>query len=232
MKRIALCFGTLFLGVLFFSVWTLVSGPVDVPLSELHDSLLSPDSSMVSRILWELRIPRVAAAVLAGMSLAVSGLCLQTVFRNPLCGPFVLGISSGASFGVALALLAGISIGHFGTLGAASVGALVVTLVIIAFASRFSQSSVLLVAGLLLGYFIDALVSLLIAGAEGESLQVYVAWGFGSFGRLTLDGIWVFALAVAVGLLPVVLSMRYLNSAHLGDEFVRGLGFQDRKSVV
>ena len=125
MKRIALCFGTLFLGVLFFSVWTLVSGPVEVPFSKLLDSLLSPDSSMVSRILWELRIPRVAAAVLAGMSLAVSGLCLQTVFRNPLCGPFVLGISSGASFGVALALLAGISIGHFGTLGAASVGALV-----------------------------------------------------------------------------------------------------------
>ena len=226
MKRVALCFGTLFAGVLFFSVWTLVSGPVDLPLSDLLDALLSPDGSMSSRILWELRIPRVAAALLAGLSLAVSGLCLQTVFRNPLCGPFVLGISSGASFGVALALLAGLSFGHFGTLGAASIGALVVTLMIIAFASRFSQSSVLLVAGLLLGYFIDALVSLLIAGAEGESLQVYVAWGFGSFGRLTLDGIWVFALAVAVGLLPVVFSMRYLNSAHLGDEFVRGLGIQ------
>ena len=79
-------------------------------------------------------------------------------------------------------------------------------------------------AGLLIGYFIDALVSMVIVGAEAENLQVYVAWGMGSFGRLTLDAVWLFAAAVAVGLALVAGSIRYLNAARVGDDFARGLG--------
>lgn len=216
MKRIVLCFVALSLCIVALSLITLVSGPVDISVGELLDS----------RIFWDLRVPRVAAALLAGIALSVSGLSLQTVFQNPLAGPFVLGISSGASFAVALSMLAGFSFGRFGTLTAASVGAFGVTLLILAIASRFRNNTVLLVAGLLIGYFIDACISLLITMSDGESLRVYVSWGMGSFGRLTLGGIWIFALAVAVGLALIGASVRYLNGARLGDDFARGLGIK------
>ena len=177
MKRIALCFGMISVGVLVFFAWTLVSGPVDVSLRDLALAVLDPDNAepFHSRILWELRFPRAMAAVLAGVALSVSGLCLQTVFRNPLCGPYVLGISSGASLGVAVALLAGFGFGALGVLGAASIGAILVTQVVLVLASRFRNSSVLLVAGLLVGYFVNALVNVLVSGADAESLQVYVS---------------------------------------------------------
>ena len=121
MKRMVLFFALLSLLAVVLSFVTLVSGPVDVSMGELLDS----------RIFWDLRVPRVAAALLAGIALSVSGLSLQTVFQNPLAGPFVLGISSGASFAVALSMLAGFSFGRFGTLTAASVGAFGVTLLIL-----------------------------------------------------------------------------------------------------
>ena len=224
MKRIALCFGMISVGVLVFFAWTLVSGPVDVSLRDLALAVLDPDNAepFHSRILWELRFPRAMAAVLAGVALSVSGLCLQTVFRNPLCGPYVLGISSGASLGVAVALLA----------GSASIGAILVTQVVLVLASRFRNSSVLLVAGLLVGYFVNALVNVLVSGADAESLQVYVSWGLGSFGRLTLGAVPGFAIAVLVGLVLVVSSMRYLNAIHMGDDFARGLGVRVGRSRI
>ena len=204
------------------SYLTLFSGSVGLSWSDL--SL----NSVESRIFWDIRVPRLVAAVLSGISLAVAGLSLQTLFRNPLAGPFVLGISSGASLGVALSLLAGFSFGYFGVLSAASAGAIAVTLVVMTVAARFENSTVLLIVGLLVGYFIDALVSLLIVGSDAESLRVYVSWGMGSFGRLTFDCIWIYALSVLVGLVLLVLSVRYLNAARMGDDFAKGLGVNVR----
>lgn len=212
MVRRIICFGVLVVLAVLLMAGTLCIGPVDL------------DSDMFATVLWKLRVPRLVAAVLAGAALSVSGLSLQTLFRNPLAGPFVLGISNGASLGVALALLAGFSFGNFGVLTAASLGALAVTVIIFWIASKFERNSVLLVAGLLIGYFIDALVSLLIAGSDAESLRMYISWGMGSFGRLTPSNIWIFAVAVAVGLLLIVSCLRYLNGARLGDDFARGLG--------
>lgn len=212
MVRRIICFGVLVVLAVLLMAGTLCIGPVDL------------DSDMFATVLWKLRVPRLVAAVFAGAALSVSGLSLQTLFRNPLAGPFVLGISNGASFGVALALLAGFSFGNFGVLTAASLGALAVTVVILWIASKFERNSVLLVAGLLIGYFIDALVSLLIAGSDAESLRMYISWGMGSFGRLTPSGIWIFTVAVGVGLLLIVSCLRYLNGARLGDDFARGLG--------
>ena len=234
MKRTLLCFGMTLLGVLIFFAWTLVSGPVDVSLSDIAVAIFNPSAAepFHAKILWELRFPRAVAAVLAGVSLSVSGLCLQSVFRNPLCGPYVLGISSGASLGVALALLAGFGFGAFGVLGAAALGAILVTQVVLVLASRFRNGSVLLVAGLLVGYFVNALVNVLVSGADAESLQVYVSWGLGSFGRLTLGAIWGYLFAVLVGLVLVVTSMRYLNAVHLGDDFARGLGIGVKRSRI
>ena len=216
MRRTVLGFVVLSLCVVALSFITLVSGPVDVSMGGLLDS----------PIFWDLRLPRVAAALLAGVALSVSGLSLQTVFQNPRAGPFVLGISSGASFAVALSMLAGLGFGRFGTLGAAAVGSLAVTALVLGISARFRNNTVLLVAGLLIGYFIDACISLLITWSDAESLRVYVSWGMGSFGRLTSDGIWIFAVAVVAGLALIGASVRYLNGARLGDDFARGLGIR------
>lgn len=227
-RRAIVCFTALTLLVFLFVYLTLSAGSVDIRWSDLGWRHV-PYDNMKQQIFWEIRFPRMIAAVLAGVALAVSGLSLQTLFKNPLAGPFVLGISSGASFGVALSLLAGFSFGHFGVLGAASVGALAVTLVVLWVSSRFEQSSVLLIVGLLMGYFIDALVSVLIANSDAESLRVYVSWGMGSFGRLTYDGALLFACAVLAGLALIGLSVKYLNAARLGDEFARGVGLNVRR---
>lgn len=221
--RILIGFALLISLAVVLSYLTLFSGAVGLSWSDLSFG------SVESRIFWDIRVPRLAAAVLSGISLAVAGLSLQTLFRNPLAGPFVLGISSGASLGVALSLLAGFSFGYFGVLSAASVGALAVTLVVMTVAARFENSTVLLIVGLLVGYFIDALVSLLIVGSDAESLRVYVSWGMGSFGRLTFDCIWIYALSVLVGFALLVLSVRYLNAARMGDDFAKGLGVNVRR---
>lgn len=230
MKRARVCFVILLLVILLSTCWTLTSGPVRIPFADLLDALLHPDFSgdggLYSRILWDIRIPKMFAAVLAGVSLSVAGLCLQTVFRNPLCGPFVLGISSGASLGVALSMLAGFAFGGLGVLGAASIGAMAVTAVVMFISVRFRHASVLLVSGLLVGYLIDGLVSVLVAGSEAESLRAYVAWGMGSFGRLVVGDVWIYSVAVLAGLALIVCSMRYLNVAALGDDFARGLGIR------
>ena len=226
--RILWGFVFLFFLIGVFSYLTLFSGTVGLSWSDLSFGR-APYDSVQSQIFWEIRVPRLVAAVLSGISLAVAGLSLQTLFRNPLAGPFVLGISSGASLGVALSLLAGFSFGYFGVLSAAALGAFVVTALVVIVAARFENSTVLLIVGLLVGYFIDALVSLLIAGSDAESLRVYVSWGMGSFGRLTLDSVWIFTLAVLVGLALVAVSIRYLNAARLGDFFAKGLGVNVRR---
>lgn len=227
-NRIWFGFGFLSVATVCLCLCMLAAGPVRVSWPDFFSALWAgpsaSESSITSQIIWNLRLPRVCAALLAGVSLSVSGLALQTVFRNPLAGPFVLGISSGASLGVALSLLAGFSFGQFGVLGAAAVGALAVTAVVMWVSGRFRRMGALLIVGLLLGYLIDAVVSVLIAGSDAEALRVYVAWGMGSFGRLTLDGIWIFAVAVLVGLCLVGGCVRYLNAARLGDDFASGLG--------
>ena len=222
--RFLLGFALLFLLAGVLSYFTLFSGTVGLSWS---DAFLF-DDSVGSRVFWEIRVPRLVAAVLSGISLSVAGLSLQTLFRNPLAGPFVLGISSGASLGVALSLLAGFSFGRFGVLSAAAIGALAVTVLVMSVASRFRNSTVLLIVGLLVGYFIDALVSLLIVQGDAESLKVYVSWGMGSFGRLTIDCIWLFAVTVAVAVVLVGVSIRYLNAVRMGDDFAAGLGVNVR----
>lgn len=226
--RIPLDFGLLFFLAVAIAFMNLFSGTVDIGWSDVFGSQVSPDS-MASRIFWDLRVPRLVAAVLSGISLSLSGLALQTLFRNPLAGPFVLGISSGASFGVALSLLAGFSFGQFGVLSAAAVGALGVSVLVLSVAGRFENPTILLIVGLLAGYFIDALISMLVINSAAESLRVYVSWGMGSFGRLTFDGIWIYSLSVLLGLCLLVFCVRYLNAARLGDDFARGLGVNVRR---
>lgn len=167
------------------------------------------------------------AAVLSGASLAVAGLVLQSVFKNPLAGPFVLGVSSGANLGVALVLLAGFG-GTWGIVPCAAAGAFAVVLLVL-FASKFVARSVsLLIVGLMLGYFVDAVVSFLMATSSSEALKGFVSWGLGSFSRLSLSEFPVFLAVTVAGLFLCALSVRYLNAAQVGDDFAKSLGVNVR----
>ena len=216
----------LFLLVVFFSGLTMVLGPASFSFKDLFfSSELDP---FALNVLFELRLPRVFAAVFAGTALSVAGLSLQSVFRNPLAGPYVLGISSGASLGVALVLLAGFSFGSLGFFPAAALGAFAVTFLVLMFSRLFENSAMLLVVGLMISYIVDACITLLMHFSEAEALRSYVAWGMGSFSRLTVDGFLAFFIAVVLGLSFILFSMRYLNAVRLGDDFVKGLGLSVR----
>lgn len=227
MRRTFAGFCILAVAVAFFAGVTLFSGPADLNFSKIVAALGGTGSSYVADVVWQIRIPKVLAAVFSGFSLAVAGLVLQSVFRNPLAGPFVLGVSSGANLGVALVLLAGLG-GTFGVVPCAAMGAFGVVLLVL-FASKFVARSVsLLIVGLMLGYFVDAIVSFLMATSSSEALRGFVSWGLGSFSRLSLDDLPAFAIATFIGLLLCGASVRYLNAAQVGDDFARSLGVNVR----
>ncbi|HOG69276.1 MAG TPA: iron chelate uptake ABC transporter family permease subunit, partial [Fibrobacteraceae bacterium] len=137
----------------------MILGPASFSFKDLFfSSELDP---FALNVLFELRLPRVFAAVFAGTALSVAGLSLQSVFRNPLAGPYVLGISSGASLGVALVLLAGFSFGSLGFFPAAALGAFAVTFLVLMFSRLFENSAMLLVVGLMISYIVDACITLL-----------------------------------------------------------------------
>lgn len=226
MRRAA--FGMLLLAV---PVCVLVGGTVffgsaSIGLSDVWDALFFKGKPFAEDVVWQIRIPKACSAILSGVSLAVSGLVLQSVFKNPLAGPFVLGVSSGANLGVALVLLSGFGKGFLGIVPAAAVGAFLVVLAVL-FASRFVTHSVsLLIVGLMVGYFVDAVVAFLMSASSAESLRGFVLWGMGSFSRVSLSSVGSFALVTAVGTLTCLLCIRYLNAAQVGDSFAETLGIR------
>ncbi len=227
MRRTFAGFCILAVVVAFFAGVTLFSGPANLNFSEILAAFGETENRYVADIVWQIRIPKLSAAVFSGFSLAVAGLVLQSVFRNPLAGPFVLGVSSGANLGVAMVLLAGFG-GTLGVVPCAAMGAFGVVLLVL-FASRFIARSVsLLIVGLMLGYFVDAIVSFLMATSSSEALRGFVSWGLGSFSRLSLDDLPAFAFATLIGLLLCGASVRYLNAAQVGEDFAKSLGVNVR----
>lgn len=202
-------------------------GAVTISLDDLGRVILHPSGSdALTRIVWEMRVPRALTALLAGMALGTSGLLMQTVFRNALAGPFVLGISNGASLGVAIVLMLGIQ--GVGLLPAAGLGGgLVMGIVVVA--ARWVRSSVsLLVIGLMVGYLVNAVVSLLIHFGDPDRLTHFVGWGFGSFGRTQWPEIGWIALCWAAAAVVLFPAIPFLNAVLLGEENAQGLGLSVR----
>jgi len=184
-----------------------------------------------ARILWEMRLPRTLTALVAGAGLALAGLLMQTLFRNILAGPYVLGISSGASLGVALVILVGTG-SAWGIMGAAALGAMT-SMSFILILSRYFRSPVsLLVVGMMVGYIVDALVSLLIHFGNPDRLQSFVTWGFGSFGRVTWNEIGILTIIIVFCVLFVLPTLPYLNTVLLGEEASAGLGIRVGRNRV
>jgi iron complex transport system permease protein len=196
--------------ILFFLL-SLAIGSVAIPLDNVVRILLggTPERATWADIVFKFRLPKALTATLSGAALAVSGLQMQTLFRNPLADPFTLGVSSGASLGVAIVLLsAGAtgslllnSLGLLGDLGlaaAAGLGAAATLLAILVVARRIQNTVTLLILGLMFGYLTNALVSLLIYFSLPERIQAFTLWSAGSFGGVTWSQMRVFALAIVI----------------------------------
>ena len=226
------------LGVFLLSLFV---GSVRIPLDEIVRVLLggAAERETWSTIVLKVRLPKAVTAVLAGSALSVSGLQMQTMFRNPLAGPFVLGINSGASLGVALVvlavgtgstLLAGLGLlSDFGIVVATSLGAGLVLFLVLAVARRV-ETMTLLILGLMFGYATSALVSVLLYFSIAERIQAYIAWTFGSFGGVTWRQMQVMAPAVLLGLAIAWLSAKPLNALLLGETYAQSLGLSVRRA--
>ena len=226
---------------------SLAVGSVRIPLDEIVAVLLGGDASKTAwtTIVLKFRLPKALTAMLAGAALSVSGLQMQTLFRNPLAGPFVLGISSGASLGVALTvLLAGVAVGLGGSTTllagislagdtslalSAILGSGLVLLLVMAVARRVQSGMTLLILGLMFGYTTSALVSVLIYFSVVERIQAYISWTFGSFGGVTWRQLQVMAPAILLGLAGGHLLMKPLNALLLGETYALSLGLNVRR---
>lgn len=219
--------------LLFFA--NLFYGSADIPAEAVFDILLGADEVKESWrfIVLESRLPQAFTALLCGSSLAVSGLMLQTVFANPLAGPSVLGINSGASLGVAVVMLfLGGSVGagafsvfgFFSVVAGAFLGSLAVLAVILFFSALLKSNMMVLVVGIMVGYLASSLISLLNFAASAEGVHSYVVWGMGSFGNVSSDVMPYFALLLAVGLFVSVLMIKTLNALLLGERYAENLG--------
>jgi iron complex transport system permease protein len=217
------------------------SGSVIIPLKDTLNSIFGGpvDNESWNYIIWDYRIPKALTAILTGSGLALSGLLMQTLFRNPLAGPFVLGISSGASLGAALLImgsstLAGIlSFGFINDIAlaiAASIGSFLVLLVVVAVASKVKDTMALLIIGLMFGSITTAIVSVLSYFTSAEKLQQYVYWSFGSLGNLSWQQLMLLAGIVFIGTMFGILSIKSLNALLLGENYARSLGVDMRKS--
>lgn len=241
-RRLLLAFAALTLVVAVGLVASLVLGSVSLSPRAVARALFDPDHAdrQTLAVVRRVRLPRTGAAVLAGTALAICGAQMQTVFRNPLADPFVLGIMSGASFGVALVVLAagtgasawlgGLGLaGHLGITGAAFAGALGVTLVALGVSRRVRGTAAVLIVGLMFGYLLSAFVAVIVAGAEPGRLQQYVAWGFGSFRGVTNDELKVMAPLVAVGVVISLGAAKSLNALLLGERYAESMGVDVRR---
>lgn len=216
---------------------SLTVGAVSIPAREVFSILTGgDDATRVHRfIVVGSRLPQALTAILCGAALSSAGLMLQTAFRNALAGPGVFGIGSGAALGVALVMLAGggtLSAGAFSVGGlaavmvAAFVGAMAVTLLLLALASLLRNGVMLLIAGLMTGYVASSIISLLQFFATEQGVQSYMVWGMGSFAAVGMELLPVFAVLTAVGLVGALLLVKPLNALLLGEQYAESMGFR------
>ena len=218
-------------------------GSVSIPFKDIFAIILGDETVKDSwqTILLNFRIPKAITAVLVGSGLSISGLLMQTLFRNPLAGPFVLGISSGASLGVAILILGSSVFGGFflsvafsnwAIAIAASLGAFLVLSAVIIAANKVRNTMSILIIGLMFGSFAAAIISVLSYFSEAQEIQQYVFWSFGSLGNLSWDEIAIFFSIYLVGVIGVFAIIKPLNSLLLGENYAKSLGVNVKQSRI
>ena len=235
------CGGLLVAVTLALAAANLWTGTVDIPAKAVWLALTggAVENEAWSFILWESRVPLCVTAWCCGAALAVSGLMLQTVFNNPLADPSILGISSGASLGVALVMLAGGGVvvaggfsfsGFLAVVAGAFAGAVLVMGIILFLSTLIRSSVMLLIAGIMIGYVASSAISLLNFFATADGVHSYMVWGLGNFGGVSLEQLPWFAAWVSLGLLASVLLVKPLNALLLGERYAANLGVHVRRT--
>ena len=216
-------------------------GSVSIPFKDIFNSIFGGNVTKESwqTIILQFRLPKAITAVLVGSGLSICGLLMQTLFRNPLAGPFVLGISSGASLGVAILILGSSVFGGFFLTNsvsnwslpiAASLGAFLVLSAVIIAANKVRNTMSILIIGLMFGSLTAAVISVLAYFSEADQIQQYLFWSFGSLGNLSWKELWVFILIYCVGILGTISIIKPLNSYLLGENYAKSLGINIKKS--
>ena len=225
----------LFLVVIIAAVLNLSTGSVYIPFDEVLAALFNErvSNDNWAYIILEYRLPKVFTAILSGSGLAVSGLLMQTLFRNPLAGPYVLGLSSGASLGVALIIMgaslfggtwANILLSKWSIVIASSIGSLLVLIAVLLASVKLRDTMAILIIGLMFASLTAAVVSVLAYFSPASQLQQYIFWSFGSLGNLSWEEVSILSLFWFTGILFAVTCIKNLNTLLLGEQYAKSLG--------
>ncbi len=233
----------IFVLILVFFFLNILLGSVFIPPDEIFTILSGGEATKASwaAIILNTRLPQALTATFAGASLAVGGLMMQTLFRNPLAGPSVLGVSSGASLGVAVVIMlfgtAGNAVVNLGAVSSnlfiiisAFIGALGVLLLIGLLAGKIRSNTVILIIGIMIAYAVTSIVGILQFYSRSEDLQAYVIWGLGSFANVSWKQMWYFLPALILGLFLSLLLTKPLNALLLGENYAKNLGININRS--
>lgn len=236
-----LLFSTLILGVVLLFSLNISLGSITIPIKDIFNSIFNGSCSKESwnYIILNYRLPKAIVAILVGIGLSISGLLMQTLFRNPLAGPYVLGLSSGASLGVAIVILGAaflppflsvFFLSSYGIILASSLGSFLVLLSVVAIAQRLRDTMAILIVGLMFGSLTSAIVGSLTYFSTAEQLQKFTFWSLGNLGNLTWNSIAILGCCVVLGLLLSVLSIKPLNALLLGENYAKSLGMNYKKT--
>lgn len=213
-------------------------GSVAIPLAEVCEALVGGGSEEVRSIVLDIRLVRTIVAVVAGIALSLSGLQMQVLFRNPLAGPYILGVSAGASFGVALFLLGMPLLGiaaspilqSIGTAGAAWIGSAVVLVAIVALSQRVKDIMVMLILGIMLSSGVGAVVEIMQYFSSEASLKSYVVWTMGALGDVTASQLAILAPVIVAGLLLAVATIKPMNMLLMGESYAASMGLNIKRT--
>ena len=240
-KQNILLFFVLGIGLVILFFTNISFGSITIPFKEIYNSLMG---GQASKSTWEYiiinyRLPKAITAVLVGMGLSISGLLMQTLFRNPLAGPYVLGLSSGASLGVAFVILgaaflppfiSSILLSSYGIVLASTLGSSIVLLAVLLVSHRLRDTMAILIVGLMFGSFTSAIVGTLTYFSTAEQLQKFTFWSMGTLGNLSWTSIAILSVTVVIGLLLSLFSIKPLNALLLGENYARSLGLNFKKT--
>ena len=242
-KKQTFLFLLLLIAMVFLFLVNVSLGSVAIPLKEIANGLFAKPMIKESWeiILWNFRIPKAITAVLVGIGLSISGLLMQTLFRNPLAGPYVLGLSSGASLGVAFIILgtgflpisiATFFLSNYGLVIASSLGSFFVLLAVLLVSQQLKDTMAILIVGLMFGSFTSAIVSVLSYFTSAEKLQKFTFWSMGSISNLSWNEISLLTLFVGFGIGISFMVIKPLNALLLGEKYAQSIGINYKKCGI
>ncbi|AWM12836.1 iron ABC transporter [Flavobacterium sediminis] len=236
-----LLFGILVLGSIALFLINISLGSVFIPVSEICKGILGfkMEKETWEIILFHFRLPKAVTAILVGIGLSVSGLLMQTLFRNPLAGPYVLGLSSGASLGVAFVILgsallpvsvASFFLSTYGLTLASGIGSFLVLAAVLLVVKRLKDTMAILIVGLMFSSFTSAIVSVLTYFSTAEQLQKYTFWSLGSISNLSWEEVTLLFILIAIGLIFSITIIKPLNALLLGERYAKSIGIHFKRT--